>query len=478
MTYEGTGLTGHTVWMQPGTASPPLEGTFWQIDTPERQVRCQLTIAPAPVLETLGPIFEERAYRVEVSGHGGTTVTHSGNSDDQVADWSPRDIHGVLDNGRRVSLIGAQGGMAAPSAAFPPQYRQRFDTIRHAILDVHVDRKHAFSACRFRLTGPNWLRHHDGQADTTEGGHLVSLTDGRDHWFEFTPAEPMSILDFDRSILHPSETLATLLTSSRAEAVGLSVRQSPDGPWLPVHRREQPAPTGRHELFDASYLTPQRCALWIDFRRRSNGLDAVVVDDLTGVAIQTAVLTLAAVAEGLHRRLYPDKKRVPALSRTDLKAARKAARAAALESVRAADREDRSALTAADLTAFGEAMDSAFGHINESTFRTMVDDLAGTAVAAVPGIVAEFADWPVAIHSVRNILAHRGTEDDLDAHDQFINTTVAVSYSLQWVLRTVLLVQAQVDAADIGEAYHRSSAYNHHHTNVRELLAGTTHARR
>lgn len=464
--------------MQPGNAPPPLGGTFWQIDTPQRQVPGQLTIAPAPVLETIGPIFDERAHRIAVSPHGGTTVTDSGNSDDQVADWSPRDIHGVLDNGRRVSLIGAQGGMTAPSATFPPQYRQRFGTIRHAILDAHVDRKHRFSACRFRLTGPNWLRRHDGHADTTEGGHLVSLTDGRDHWFEFTPAEPMSIVDFDRSVLHPIETLATLLTYSRAEAVDLSVRKSPDGPWLPVHRHEQAAPTGHHELFDASHLTPQRCALWIDFRRRSNGLDAVAVDDLRGIAIQTAVLTLAAVAEGLHRRLYPDKKRVPALSRTDLRAARKAARAAALESVRTAHRDDRSALTAADLTAFGEAMDSAFGHINESTFRTMMNDLAGTAVAAVPGIVAEFADWPAAIHSVRNTLAHRGTEDDLDAHDQFINTTVAVSYSLQWVLRTVLLVHAQVDAADIGEAYQHSSAYNHHQTNVREFLAGTTHARR
>lgn len=95
---------------------------------------------------------------------------------------------------------------------------------------------------------------------------------------------------------------------------------------------------------------------------------------------------------------------------------------AALESVRIADHGDHSALTAADLTAFGEALNSAFGDINESRLRTMMDDLVDTAVAAVPGIVAEFADWPAAIHLVSNILAHRGTRD---AHDQFINTLIA-----------------------------------------------------
>lgn len=463
--------------MQSATTGP-IDGTFWQIDTPERQVRGQLTLAPTPVMETLGPIFQERAYRVEVSPHGGTTVIHSGDSDDHVADWSPRDIHGVLDNGQRVSLVGAQGGMRDTSGTFPPQHRQWFGTIRHAILDVHVGREQEFSTCRFRLTGPNWLRHLDGRAETLGGGHLISVTEGSNHWIEFTPAEPTSVLDYDRSVLHPIETLATLLTSDPAGTVELSVRQSTDGPWLRVHRHEEPTPTGHHELFDASYLTPERCALWIDFRQRSNGLDAVVVDDFSGVALQTAVLTLASVAEGLHRRLYRDKRRIPALSKSDLRAARKAARAAALESVRTADRGDRAALTAADLTAFGEAMDSAFGHINESTFRTMMDDLVDTAVAAVPCIVAEFADWPAAIHSVRNILAHRGTQDDRDAHDQFINALIAASYSLQWVLRTVLLVQAQLDASDIGEAYRRSSAYNHHQTNVREFLEGTAYARR
>jgi hypothetical protein len=411
-----------------------------------------------------------------VSGRS-TTISYGGDSDDHVADWSPRDIHGVLDDGREVSLIGAQGGKASDDIGSSQHYRQWFGTIRHAIFDTHVDREHPFSACRFRLTGPNWFRHTDGQATTVEGGDINSVTEGRDHWFEFTPIAPMSVLDFDTAVLHPVETLATLLTSSSAEAVELSVRHSPNSAWLRVHRHERPAPTGHHELFDASYLTAERCALWVDFRGRSDGLDAVIVDDLTGVAIQTAVLTLAAVAEGLHRRLYPDRKRVPALSRADLKAARKAARAAALESVRAADRADRSELIAADLAAFGAAMDSAFGHINEATFRMMMHDLAATAVSAVPGIVAEFGDWPAAIHSVRNILAHRGTEEDRGAHEQFIKTTVAVSYSLQWVLRTVLLVQAQVDAADIREAYGRSSAYNHHHSNVRELLAGTPHAR-
>lgn len=179
-------------------------------------------------------------------------------------------------------------------------------------------------------------------------------------------------------MLNPVETLASLITSNPSEAMELYVRIAAGSAWRKVHRVEEPVPTGRHELLDAIHLDAERCARWIDFRKRSDALDAAAIDEFRGVAIQTAVLTLAAVAEGLQRRLFDEKRSLPALSANDLKQARRAARTAALESVRELDRSDRTPLTDADLSELETAMNESFGSINEPTFRTRMADLAGS----------------------------------------------------------------------------------------------------
>ena len=286
-----------------------LNGEFWQADTPSRRVPGVLTLTGAPALETLGRIFDERAYVVDVTPYGGVTISHSGDPEDLVADWEPRTIHGELFDGTSVSIVGAQGGKKRSAKLFDPEYRQIFGTVRHVVLGGLIDDRQTFARCRFRLDGPNWLRYHDGEAVTSDGGCLVSATEGGAHWFEFAPAQAMTITDLDRWVLHPIETLAHLVTFNAAEAVNLQVRLTVESPWRRVHREEQSISAGSHELLDANHLTPERCATWMEFRRTSDGLDAGALDDLRGVAIQTAVLTLASIAEGLHRRLYRNERR-------------------------------------------------------------------------------------------------------------------------------------------------------------------------
>jgi hypothetical protein len=70
----------------------------------------------------------------------------------------------------------------------------------------------------------------------------------------------------------------------------------------------------------------------------------------------------------------------------------------------------------------------------------------------------------------RNILARQGTQSDADSIDQVYDILIALSYSIAWLLRTVLLVEAGFDAATLQEAYRCSSAYNHHIT-TREICA-------
>lgn len=454
-----------------------LAGEFWQTDTPERRVSGELRLVGGPVLETLGRLFDERAYVVDVSPRGGVTISHSADPEDVVADWEPRNIHGVLADGTPVSVVGAQGGKKRTTQLFDWEYRQEFGTSRHALLGVHVDEQQVYAGCRFRLDGPNWFRHNDGDAITSDGGRITAATKGAERWLEFIPNEPLTIADFDRWVLNPVETLALLVTTNPAESADLQVRLAADSPWLKVYREEQPARKGSRELLGAEHLTPERYARWIDFRRVSDGLDAAALDDLSGVAIQTTVLALASVAEGLHRRLYPASKRIPALSSADLRQARRAGRGAAVEAVRSADRAGRDPLNDNELAEFGGAISDAFAFVNEATFRNRMAGLVGSAQIVIPDIVAAFEDWPKAVADARNILAHKGTEPHNDTIDQFYDLLIAMSYSLAWVLRTVLLVEAKFDAETLREAYEYSSAYNHHLTNTRNLLKGGSYAR-
>jgi len=63
-----------------------------------------------------------------------------------------------------------------------------------------------------------------------------------------------------------------------------------------------------------------------------------------------------------------------------------------------------------------------------------------------PNIAVNFNDWPGAVKHARNVLAHEGTETSNESADQFVDLLIALSYSIAWVLRTVLLKQAGFDA--------------------------------
>ncbi|OBI14919.1 hypothetical protein A5712_29790 [Mycobacterium sp. E2327] len=429
-----------------------------------------------PALETLGRIFDERANVVRISERGGVTITCSGDPEDLIADFQPRNIHGELADSTRVSVVEAQGHKQASSGLFDHEYRQVFQA-QHVVMNEHINGGvQEYPAFKFRVRGPRWWRSRDGEAATDDGSRLIMTTEGDDRWFEFFPINAMTLRDLDRWVLSPITTLSALVTGNPAAQAGLRVRTTADSPWRMVYQEQDPVGSGHHELLDASHLTAERFASWIDLRKRTDALDAAAIDKLDGVAIQTEVLTLAAVAEGLHWRLFDGKKRVPALSDSDLKQARRAARRAALDRLSELDRSPRPPLADHDRVEFEKAMNDAFSFINEPTFRSRMSDLVIDAQLAIPNIVAAFADWPSAVKGARNTLAHRGTEPHSESVDQFYDLLIALSYSIPWVLRTVLLNRAGFNPPTLQEAYGLSSAYNHHVTNTRHLLAGGPYA--
>jgi hypothetical protein len=454
-----------------------LEGVFWQIETPGRRVPGQLELSDGavPALEVVGRIFDERAYRITISEHGGVTIAHSGNPDDLVADFQPRNINGELRDGRHVSLVEAQGG-ADPNSFMDLQYRQKFHA-RHAVMDEHVDgADQRYAAFKFGVRGVGWWQSADDEALTTDGSRLRPIWEEDSRSFEFSPNSPLTFREAESTVLNPIATLASLVTDNATDVGGLNVRIETGGPWRKVYSAEPPLGRASHPLLPSFHLRADRFASWIDLRKRTYGLDAAAIDVLDGIAVETEVLTRSAVAEGLHRKLFEDKKRVPPLSPNDLKHARRAARKAALSRVKDADRAGRAPLTDDDLTEFEKAMNDAFSFINEPTFKSRMTDLVEDSQSSIPNIVANFNDWPEAVKYARHTLAHEGTETSAELADYFVDLLIALKYSLPWVLRTVLLKRAGFDPATLQAAYADSSGYNHHITNTRYLLAGSPHA--
>jgi hypothetical protein len=233
-----------------------------------------------------------------------------------------------------------------------------------------------------------------------------------------------------------------------------------------VHRGREPVEGASHPLLGTQHLTAERFATWIDFRRETQGLDAAVLDELPGVAIQTHVLTLGSVAEGIHRRLFgKGKNRVDRLSNNKIDKMRRAARDAGLALMTGSEFTDD------HRTEFGKSISEAFGHINDQTFRSRMDDLLTDARRSIPSLGAGFTDWPDAVSTARNILAHQPSLPDNVDDDQFLDLLIALSYSIAWVLRTNLLNKANFGSDAMQEGYRDSSAYGHHLANTRTLLA-------
>jgi hypothetical protein len=245
-----------------------LEGVFWQIETPERRVPGQLELSDgaAAVLETDDPIFDERAYRITHSDHGGTAIAHSGNPDDLVADFQPRNINGELRDGRRVSLVEAQGG--APAAFLCQKFRAR-----HAVMDEHVDgAAQRYAGFKFRVRGSGWWQSPDEQAQTADGSRLHLTWEDDRRSFEFCPTSPLTFREVDPTVLNPITTLTSLVTDNSADVGGLHVRLDADGPWRKVYAAEAPLGRTSHPLLDTAHLTADRFASWIDLRKLTYGL--------------------------------------------------------------------------------------------------------------------------------------------------------------------------------------------------------------
>lgn len=293
------------------------------------------------------------------------------------------------------------------------------------------------------------LLHVDQDLFWARSGDGEKLT--RAVWLRVDGQPPARWLDLDRSLVTPLVTLLTLAVDVDCPPVQVELAAGTDTEWLSLSSSglrpsaERPRPV-QEMLLPLRALGLTAVATWLDRVEDLGPLPPVVAAAAAKppLTLETGVLQLATVAEGLARRLWPHWNR---LSQEEVDRARQSALAAVAdhgESVSA-------------------AVQGALEHLHEPSYPQRLEELAKCAGDAVPGVLGRLTDqgrpsrWKEAAAGARNDFAHRFDRGWLD--EASVDRYLAVYNSLRWLLTAVLLLQTGLDPETLGARLREHQRY-------------------
>lgn len=438
------------------------DGRFWLPETPDQVVGGLLTIEPgqSPTLELVGQLTSG-LRRVRSTRDGGFAVDEYTLIDQEPA----LTVHGDLfDLNQRVSLLRALtrnrsdrwGGRVADPG------RQQL-MAAFAVVGDHVSGpEHEFTGIRLRLEGlDEWAALGAfSRATENRGGEIAlchrfdqvvpatacdgsvvdfdwtfnvtgtdseSATMSRRVFLEIRNLPLASWVQLDRRVVTPLVTLLTLCTGRRARILELRARTK-GGDWIDIVGRWLETPSSAARLRRHDMLVPRgvielkHVARWIDRVDALGPLPPVVAASVStsSHSLETELLQLTTVAEGLHRRIYND-------DNTELYAdeVAQAREAACNATARLGDH-------------VRDAIDRALTHFGELSYPRRVQQLGERAEQFAPGVTGATNRWKSAVVNSRNLFAHLPGdlgfigEGNVDQH-------LAILASLRWTLRVILL---------------------------------------
>jgi hypothetical protein len=128
---------------------------------------------------------------------------------------------------------------------------------------------------------------------------------------------PTTLRGLEAHFIQPLISFFTLATDRSCPPLALQVQEnSPDGPWWDVYSAALQADSDSIDLrwdlpnwlLQPSDVGLREVGAWLDKVGLLGPLPAVVADlaQASPISLDTQALLLATVAEGLHRRLYPE----------------------------------------------------------------------------------------------------------------------------------------------------------------------------
>ena len=418
---------------RPMTEAIAVGGDFWVLEKPKVRVR--------------GGFSAEVGNKPEARLDAGLVADPREGASMPVKSWpaksieafQPVTLQGQLDTGESVTLLDARnhGGRRSP-----PHY------VAHvAVLGAHVaGTDQPYSAVRFRMDRPYWLAHlaeGDSSVVQDDGSTLSVEASQEGNWLVYASSAPATLRQLEIRMVSGCLVLAQLALDQDLVTRQTQVRVNTGEPWLTVHGPGFCAPPDKFDpktLLPRKELTVERFAEWITLNDKLDGLAWAVARPVKA-PLQTQVLVVTSLVEGLHRRLPYEQSRFPGVEKPALRRVLEAARDAAGPHAEA-EGLDREAATDAII------------FLKEVSFRDRATEVVTEVCGAVPEIRESVADLPSRLTKARNEMAHhiRPDEKKDSLEIRYRRWSVVVNVTL-WLLRGLLLLHAGIEPHVLRDGY-------------------------
>lgn len=429
-----------------------------------------------PVLSVHRQIIQEKAVKITRIGDHELQAAYGGSPTDIVEDYKPRTFLGEAEDGTKLTLIGAQGGYNLTGLHGLGQEFRCYAVVE----GDHVDEYQRYSHARYLFDGPwkNVVISDRESFHAIGGGGLEVYRQEASTWIEVQASNGASLREYETRILIPLMSFLAVAGQCKISVSRMNVRSNSDSPWLEVHPSrspEFPARASRPGPIPIKHLTLERAASWIDASEKAEGLIEALAGLDESLPIETQVITLAAVAEGMHRRFHCDKVAFPELNKAQRRAVRKAAKDAATAQLAEFGINDHDRID--------PALDGPLAQINDMKFRERMRELAEVARCFDPEIVSDFHDWTKSVAEIRNKFVHQLMDDDDECEQpwnpeesrvekqKFYNLATAVGYSLSWVLKLNLLAHGGFERGLVSSEILQYEPYEYSRAYVASLIS-------
>lgn len=274
---------------------------------------------------------------------------------------------------------------------------------------------------------------------------------GRRVFVEIGGFLPVSWQEVDRLYVRPLRSY--LQACVLAECAVTDVAVQAGGKWMSLLARnigQAQTPKASEVVLQLPDVGIGSLGEWLDCVDDSGPAPAVVSDSFAdrSRSLETQLLELATVAEGLHRMIFPQRDRLDAVVAARVKTLVRDAIAAESDQLR-------------------NIVNSRFSYIEEMSYPHRLRDLALEAEHAIPGIAGRVNKWTAEVTGARNSFAH-GKKVDFD--DKAVDTLLGVVESLRWVLLIVLLLNSGIPINVLRERIGEGQAYERFRSEAAILL--------
>lgn len=275
----------------------------------------------------------------------------------------------------------------------------------------------------------------------------------RNVFVEISEGPTLTWQQIDRTYIRPLISYLQLCTRTRANVVRVWVQAN--GHWMSLLAShvgggsETAGSTGRVGLALPD-VGIESLGEWLDCVVDTGPIPSVVSDNVVGrtSSLETQLLELATVSEGLHRAIFPQRDRLEPDEAARVKS-----------NVRAA--------VGAESSRTQSIVEGRFAYIEEMSYPHRLRDLAAEAELAIPGITGKSNRWANAVSDARNEFAH-GKKVDFDSTT--VDRIAGIVASLHWVLSTVLLLNSHVPVSSITERLGAGQPYAQFRSEVEVLM--------